>query len=163
MAQPFDERDGFIWMDGEFVPWADAKVHVLTHALHYGSAVFEGERAYGGTIFELTEHTQRLHNSAKIIGFEVPYSVETINQVCNELLVRNGLTDGYVRPIAWRGSEQMGVSAQQTKINVSIAAWEWPSYFEPEQRMKGIRLDMANYRRPEPETAPSMPRRPAST
>ena len=155
MAQPFDQRDGVIWMDGEYVKWADAKVHVLTHALHYGSAVFEGERAYGGTIFELTAHTQRLHDSAKIIGFEVPYSVETINQVCNELLVRNGLTDAYVRPIAYRGSEQMGVAAQGTKVHVSIAVWEWPSYFKPEERLKGIRLDMARYRRPDPATEPS--------
>ena len=154
-AQPFDQRDGVIWMDGEYVPWADAKVHVLTHALHYGSAVFEGERAYGGTIFELTAHTQRLHDSAKIIGFEIPYSVETINQACNELLVREGLKDAYVRPIAYRGSEQMGVAAQQTKIHVSIAVWEWPSYFKPEERLKGIRLDMARYRRPDPATEPS--------
>ena len=122
-AQPFDKLDGVIWMDGEYVKWADAKVHVLTHALHYGSAVFEGERAYGGEIFELTAHTQRLHDSAKIIGFEIPFSVETINQACNELLVRQGLTDAYVRPIAYRGSEQMGVAAQGTKIHVSIAVW----------------------------------------
>ncbi len=154
-AQPFDQRDGVIWMDGEFVKWADAKVHVLTHALHYGSAVFEGERAYGGEIFELTAHTQRLHDSAKMIGFEVPYSVETINQACNELLVREGLKDAYVRPIAYRGSEQMGVAAQQTKIHVSIAVWEWPSYFKPEERLKGIRLDIARYRRPDPATEPS--------
>ncbi len=154
-AQPFDQRDGVIWMDGEYVKWADAKVHVLTHALHYGSAVFEGERAYGGEIFQLTAHSQRLHDSAKIIGFEVPYSVETINQVCNELLVRNKLTDAYVRPIAYRGSEQMGVAAQQTKVHVSIAVWEWPSYFKPEERLKGIRLDMARYRRPDPATEPS--------
>ncbi len=154
-AQPFDQRDGVIWMDGEYVKWADAKVHILTHALHYGSAVFEGERAYGGEIFELTAHTQRLHDSAKIIGFEVPYSVETINQACNELLVRNGLTDAYVRPIAYRGSEQMGVAAQLTKIHVSIAVWDWPSYFKPEERLKGIRLDMARYRRPDPATEPS--------
>ena len=154
-AQPFDKLDGVIWMDGEYVKWADAKVHVLTHALHYGSAVFEGERAYGGEIFELTAHTQRLHDSAKIIGFEIPFSVETINQACNELLVRQGLTDAYVRPIAYRGSEQMGVAAQGTKIHVSIAVWEWPSYFKPEEKLKGIRLDMARYRRPDPATEPS--------
>lgn len=154
-AQPFDKRDGVIWMDGEFVKWADAKVHVLTHALHYGSAVFEGERAYGGEIFELTAHSQRLHDSAKILGYEIPYSVEVINQVCNELLKRNGLVDAYVRPIAYRGSEQMGVAAQLTKIHVGIAVWEWPSYFKPEERLKGIRLDMAKYRRPDPATAPS--------
>lgn len=155
MAEPFDKRDGVIWMDGEYVKWADAKVHVLTHALHYGSAVFEGERAYGGEIFELNAHSQRLHDSAKMIGFEVPYSVETIDKVCQELLVRNGLPDSYVRPIAYRGSEQMGVAAQMTKIHVAIAVWEWPSYFKPEERLKGIRLDLARYRRPDPATEPS--------
>jgi branched-chain amino acid aminotransferase len=154
-AQPFDKRDGVIWMDGEYVPWADAKVHVLTHALHYASAVFEGERAYGGEIFELTQHTQRLHDSGKVLGFDIPYSVEAINQACNELLVKQGLRDAYVRPIAYRGSEQMGVAAQQTKVHVAIAVWDWPSYFKPEERLKGIRIDMARYRRPDPATAPS--------
>ena len=154
-AEPFDQRDGVIWMDGQFVRWADAKIHVLTHALHYGSAVFEGERAYGGVIFELDAHTRRLHDSAKIIGFEIPYSVETINQACNELLVREDLSDAYVRPIAYRGSEQMGVAAQLTKIHVAIAVWDWPSYFKPEEKLKGIRLDMARYRRPDPATEPS--------
>ncbi len=154
-VQPFDQRDGVIWMDGQYVPWADAKVHVLTHALHYGSAVFEGERAYGGVIFELDAHSRRLHDSAKTLGFEVPYSVETINKACNELLARQGLSDAYVRPIAYRGSEQMGVAAQQTKVHVAIAVWEWPSYFKPEERLKGIRLDIATYRRPDPATAPA--------
>ena len=154
-AIPFDQRDGFIWLDGKFVDWKDAKVHVLTHGLHYASAVFEGERAYGGTIFKLNEHNTRLHESARVLGFEIPYSVEVINQACNELLVRQNLTDAYVRPIAWRGSEMMGVSAQQTRINLAIAVWEWPSYFKPEERLKGIRLDLAKYRRPDPLTAPS--------
>jgi branched-chain amino acid aminotransferase len=154
-AQPFDQRDGVIWYNGEYVPWADATLHVLSHGLHYASAVFEGERAYGGVIFKLDEHTKRLHESAGMLGFEIPYSVETINNACRELLVRQGLTDAYVRPIAWRGSEMMGVSAQQSRINVAIGAWEWPSYFNPEERLKGIRLDMAKYRRPDPATAPS--------
>ncbi|HMN87310.1 MAG TPA: branched-chain amino acid aminotransferase [Bauldia sp.] len=154
-TQPFDKRDGVIWMNGEFVPWTDAKVHVLTHGLHYASAVFEGERAYGGVIFKLDEHTRRLHESAHILGFEIPYSVEAINKASQELLARQGHADAYVRPIAWRGSEMMGVSAQQNKINVAIATWEWPSYFKPEERLKGIRLDMARYRRPDPATAPS--------
>lgn len=154
-AQPFDDRDGVIWLDGEFVQWRDAKVHMLTHALHYGSAVFEGERAYGGTIFKLDEHTRRLHESAQILGFEIPYSVEEINNACNELLAKQGLVDAYVRPIAWRGSEMMGVSAQHNTIHLGIAIWEWPSYFKPEERLKGIRLDMAKYRRPDPATAPS--------
>lgn len=152
---PFDQLDGFIWFNGEFVRWADAKIHVLTHGLHYASAVFEGERAYGGEIFKLTEHTERLHESARILGFEIPFSVEEIDEACRQLLVKQGLHDAYVRPIAWRGSEMMGVSAQHNKINLAIAIWEWPSYFDPEQRQKGIRLDIAEYRRPDPRTAPS--------
>jgi len=153
-ALPFDQRDGVIWYNGEYVPWADAKLHVLSHGLHYASAVFEGERAYGGTIFKLNEHNQRLHDSATVLGFEIPYSVDTINAACKELLVRHGLADAYVRPIAWRGSEMMGVSAQHARINLAIAVWEWPSYFNPEERLKGIRLDIAKYRRPDPATAP---------
>lgn len=151
----FDDRDGTIWMNGEFIPWRDAKVHVLTHGLHYASAVFEGERAYGGTIFKLDEHTRRLHQSAELLGFKIPYSAEEINDASRELLERQDLVDGYLRPIAWRGSEMMGVSAQHNRINVAIAAWAWPSYFKPEERLKGIRLDMAQYRRPDPMTAPS--------
>ena len=154
-TQPFDNRPGVIWMDGQYVPWADAKVHVLTHALHYGSAVFEGERAYGGVIFHLDEHTRRLHESAKILGFEIPFSVEAINKACADLLARQGHMDAYVRPIAFRGSEMMGVAAQHNTIHLTIAVWEWPSYFKPEERMKGLRLDLAKYRRPDPMTAPS--------
>ena len=153
--QSFEDRDGTIWMNGEFIEWREARVHVLTHALHYGSAVFEGERAYGGAIFKLEEHTRRLHESAKLLGFTIPYSAEEIDDVCREILKRQGLTDGYVRPIAWRGSEMMGVSAQKNRINLAIAAWAWPSYFRPEERLKGIRLDIAEYRRPDPMTAPS--------
>ena len=152
---PFDQLDGHIWMNGEFVPWKDAKVHVLTHGLHYASAVFEGERAYGGEIFKLTEHTERLHESARILGFKIPYSVQEIDDACVALLHKQGFSDAYVRPIAWRGSEMMGVSAQANKINLAIAIWQWPSYFDPEQRLKGIRLDLAEYRRPDPRTAPS--------
>ena len=152
---PFDQLDGHIWMNGEFVPWKDAKIHVLTHGLHYASAVFEGERAYGGEIFKLTEHTERLHESARILGFEIPYSVQEIDDASVALLHKQGFTDAYVRPIAWRGSEMMGVSAQANKINLAIAIWQWPSYFDPEQRLKGIRLDLAEYRRPDPRTAPS--------
>ena len=152
---PFDQLEGVIWFNGEFVPWADAKVHVLTHGLHYASSVFEGERAYNGNIFKLTEHTERLFNSAELLGFEIPYTVQEIDDACNETLKRQGLKDAYIRPIAWRGSEMMGVSAQANRINVSIAVWDWPSYFSPEERLKGIRLDMAEYRRPDPQTAPS--------
>ena len=154
MSIAFDQRDGFMWMNGEMVPWADAKVHVLTHGLHYASSVFEGERAYGGAIFKLREHTERLFYSAKELGFTLPYSVEEIDAACEATLKANHLTDGYLRPVAWRGSEMMGVSAQNNRINVAVAAWEWPSYFDPEERLKGIRLDMAKYRRPSPETAP---------
>ena len=154
MSIAFDQRDGFIWMNGEMSPWVDTKVHVLTHGLHYGSCVFEGERAYNGTIFKLREHTERLVYSARELGFDLPYSVDEIDKACIKTLEANGLTDGYIRPVAWRGSEMMGVSAQQNRINVAIAAWEWPSYFDPEERLKGIRLDMAKYRRPSPETAP---------
>ncbi|MHA7884872.1 branched-chain amino acid aminotransferase [Nitratireductor rhodophyticola] len=154
-AVPFDQLEGFIWLNGEFVKWADAKIHVLSHGLHYASAVFEGERAYGGEIFKLTEHTERLHESARILGFTIPWSVQEIDDACRELLARQGFADAYVRPIAWRGSEMMGVSAQNNRINLAIAIWQWPSYFDPEQRLKGIRLDMAEYRRPDPRTAPS--------
>ncbi len=154
MTVSFDQRDGFIWMNGEMSPWAETKIHVLTHGLHYGSCVFEGERAYGGSIFKLREHTERLFYSAGELGFKIPYTIEEIDRACQETLEANGLRDGYLRPVAWRGSEMMGVSAQNNRINVAIAAWEWPSYFNPEERLKGIRLDMAKYRRPSPETAP---------
>jgi branched-chain amino acid aminotransferase len=154
MAGAYDDRDGVIWLDGAFVPWREAKVHILTHALHYASSVFEGERAYGGEIFKLNDHTERLFASAGILGFEIPYSVEEINQACREAVKVQKLDDAYVRPVAWRGSEMMGVSAQATRINVAIAVWEWPSYFDPAQRLKGIRLDMAEWRRPDPRTAP---------
>jgi branched-chain amino acid aminotransferase len=151
---PFDDRDGWIWLDGQFVAWRDAKVHVLTHGLHYASAVFEGERMYGGEIFELTAHTERLFKSAEYLDFEIPYSVAEIDQACRETCAKNGLTDAYVRPIAWRGSEMIGVSAQDTKIHVAVAVWDWPSYFSPAERAKGIRMCWAKYKRPSPETEP---------
>ena len=150
----YDDMSGHIWFNGEFIEWADANVHVLTHGLHYASSVFEGQRAYAGKIFKLQEHTERLFNSAEILGFEIPYTVDEINKACEDTLEKQGLTDGYLRPIAWRGSEMMGVSAQHNTINVAIAAWEWPSYFQPEERLKGIRLDNAIYRRPDPATIP---------
>ncbi len=152
---PYHDRDGFIWMDGQLVPWREAGVHILTHALHYGSAVFEGERAYGGEIFKLTEHTERLIESARILEFEITQSVAEIDQACRDTMAANKLVDCYVRPIAWRGSEQMGVSAQKTKIHLAIAAWDWGSYFPMEQRLKGIRVGFAKYRRPDPATAPT--------
>jgi len=151
---PFDDRDGWIWLDGQFVPWRDAKVHVLTHGLHCASSVFEGERMYGGEIFKLTEHTERLFKSAEILDFAIPYTVEQIDEACKATAAKNNLDDCYVRPIAWRGSEMIGVSAQHSKIHVAIAVWEWPSYFDPATKAKGIRLTWAKYQRPDPKTAP---------
>jgi branched-chain amino acid aminotransferase len=151
---PFDQRDGSIWFDGEIVPWKEAKVHVLTHGLHYGSSIFEGERAYGGTIFKSREHSLRLHKSAEIMDFTVPYSVEQLDAAKARVVELNGGGDQYVRPVAWRGSEMMAVSAQHSKIHVAIATWAWPSMFDPETKMKGIRLDIADYRRPDPQCAP---------
>ena len=153
-AIPFDDRDGVIWFDGEMIPWRQATIHILSHALHYASSVFEGERSYGGKIFKLTEHSERFQMSAETLGFELPYSVAEIDAACIETCEANGIVDGYVRPVAWRGSEMMGVSAQETRIHVAIAAWAWPSYFSPEARMKGIRLKTSEWRRPSPETAP---------
>jgi branched-chain amino acid aminotransferase len=151
---PFDDRDGMIWWDGALVPWREAKLHVLSHGLHYASAVFEGERAYNGHIFRLRDHTERLIQSGRLLGFEIPYTAEQIDEACYQTLRANNLTDAYVRPIAWRGSEQLAVSAQLTTIHLAIATWEWPSYFGAE-RMKGIRLGMADWKRPSPETAPT--------
>ncbi len=151
---PIDDRDGWIWMDGEFVPWREAKVHVLTHALHYGSSVFEGERMYNGEIFKLTEHTERLIRSAQLLDFKIPYSVAEIDQACKETCAKNGLTDCYLRPVAFRGSEQVSVSASHTKTRLAIAVWDWPSYFDPEVKKKGIRIMWAKWARPAPNTAP---------
>jgi branched-chain amino acid aminotransferase len=152
---PYHDRDGLIWLDGTLVPWREAKVHILAHALHYASSVFEGERAYEGEIFKLTEHTERLVASARILDFEIPYTVAEIDQACRDTIAANKLSDCYVRPIAWRGSEQMGVSAQATKSHLAIAAWNWGSYFPMEQRLKGIRITFAKYRRPDPACAPT--------
>lgn len=154
-ATPFDQRDGWIWYDGQLVPWKDAKLHVLSHGLHYGSSVFEGERAYGGEIFKSTEHSERLRKSAQILDFEIPYSAAEIDAAKRLVLEKNGQVDAYLRPVAWRGSEMMGVAAQHNKIHLAIASWEWPSYFDPAQKMKGIRIDIAEYHRPDPATAPS--------
>lgn len=152
---PFDDRDGWIWFDGDFVPWREAKTHVLTHGLHYGSSVFEGERMYGGEIFKLTAHSQRLKRSAELLDFEIPYSVAEIDAACKETCARNGLTDCYIRPVAYLGAEQLSVSSLNSKVHLAIAAWEWPSYFDPEVKKKGITLEWAKWRRPDPATAPS--------
>ena len=153
--QSYDDNDGLIWFDGAMVPWKDTKVHVLTHGLHYASAVFEGQRSYNGQIFKLEEHTERLIHSATTLGFELPFSAKQLNAANYEVLKANNILDGYLRPVAWRGSEMMGVSAQECSIHVAIAAWEWPSYFTPEARLKGIRLQWSKWKRPSPETIPA--------
>ena len=155
MALPFDQRDGVIWMNGGLVPWADAKLHVLSHGLHYASCVFEGERAYGGRIFKSEEHSRRFKASAEMLDFEIPYSIEALNAAKQLVVDRNGFQSCYVRPVAWRGSEMMAVAAQHATINVAIATWDWPSMFDVEEKMRGVRLDIADYRRPDPQTAPS--------
>ena len=150
----FDDQDGQIWHNGALIPWRESKLHVLSHGLHYASCVFEGERVYNGEVFKLREHTQRLIDSGRELGFEIPYSLAELEQATRETVAAQGYADAYVRPVAWRGSEMMGVSAQDTKINVAIAVWEWPSYFSPEARMRGIRLTTSTWRRPAPDTAP---------
>lgn len=153
---PFDERDGFIWIDGEMMPWKDAKIHVLSHGLHYASSVFEGERMYNGTIFKSREHSERFHKSAKLIGMNpVPYSIDELEEIKYAVCKANDLTDAYVRPVAWRGGEQMGVSAKLTQTHVAVAAWHWGTYFGAEKRDKGITLKTADWRRPAPDTAPT--------
>jgi len=151
---PFDDRDGSIWMDGEFVAWRDAKVHVLSHGLHYGSAVFEGGRTYNGRLFKVSEHIERLFKSAEILDFDMPYSVAEVETAYKETVARMGLENAYIRPVAWRGPEQMSVSAIHTKVHVAVAVWEWPSYFDPEAAKRGIRLTYAPYKRPAPDMAP---------
>ena len=151
---PFDERDGTIWMNGEMMPWADAKLHVLSHGLHYASSVFEGERAYGGIIYKSREHSERFLHSGRVLDFTIPYSVEELDRIKADVVAANRQSECYVRPIAWRGSEMMAVAAQNSTINVAIAAWAWPSMFDMATKMAGIRLDIAEYRRPDPLTAP---------
>ena len=151
---PFDQREGLIWFNGAFIPWGEAKTHVLSHGLHYASAVFEGVRAYDGHIFRLNEHSQRLIDSAAILDMNLPYTLEELNQAQNEALEKSGYKNAYIRPLAWRGSEMMAISAQNTTTNVMIAVWEWPSYFPIEKRMAGLKLKTAHYRRPSPESAP---------
>jgi branched-chain amino acid aminotransferase len=156
MGVSFDNIDGVIWYDGKLVPWQDANVHMLTHGLHYASCVIEGERAYGGTVFKSTAHSERLTASANILDFEIPWSAAEIDAAKQLVIDANNLPDGYLRPIAWRGSEMMGVSAQTNTIHLAIAAWAWPSYFNPSEKLKGIRIALAEYRRPDPATIPAL-------
>ena len=156
MSSPsFDDRDGSIWFDGELVDFRSAKIHVLSHGLHYASAVFEGERVYNGKIFKSLEHTERLHQSAKTVGYAIPYSSDMIEKAKRDVVKSMGFQDGYVRPIAWRGTEMMGVSAQNNTIHLAITAWEWPSYFDPEVKTKGIKMGLSRWKRPAPDTAPT--------
>ena len=151
---PYDKRSGKIWYNNEFVDWTDAKIHILNHGLHYASCVFEGERVYDGSIFKLEEHTARLFYSAKRMGITIPYSELEINNACKEIISVQSIKDGYVRPMAWRGSEMMAISAQQTKIHVAVATWNWGSYFDPKLKVNGIRLNISNWRKPPPNTIP---------
>lgn len=151
---PMDQRDGWIWFDGELRPWRDAKIHVLTHGLHYASCVFEGERAYGGEVFKLREHTERLIESGRTLDFTIPYSADEIDGACRQVLSANKLVDAYIRPVAWRGSEELSVPGRNNKVHLAIAAWVWPSYFSVEEKLKGIRLQWSKWKRPSPETIP---------
>ena len=151
---PYDKRDGKIWYNSELVNWSDVKLHVLSHGLHYASCVFEGERVYDGEIFKLEEHTSRFFHSAKRMGFEIPYSEDQINKASKNIISVQKVENGYVRPIAWRGSEMMAISAQQTKIHVAIATWEWGSYFDPKLKVEGIKLNISKWKRPAPDTIP---------
>jgi branched-chain amino acid aminotransferase len=152
---PFDERDGFIWINGKTVPWKEAKIHVLSHGLHYASSVFEGERMYNGKIFKSRQHSERFIRSADILGMKIPYTVDELEEIKYAICKENGLNDCYVRPVAWRGGEQMGVSAKLTKTHVAVAAWAWGKYFSEEKYEKGISLKTAQWRRPAPNTAPT--------
>ena len=156
MGISFDAIEGVIWFDGKLVPWKEANVRLLTHGLHYASCVFEGERAYGGQVFKSTEHSERLRRSAEILDFEIPFSVAEIDAAKQLVIDANNLQDAYLRPIAWRGSEMMGVSAPNNTIHLAVAAWNWPSYFDPAEKLRGIRIDLADYRRPDPRTIPAL-------
>ena len=151
---PYDKRSGKIWYNNELVDWADAKIHILNHGLHYASCVFEGERVYDGSIFKLEEHTTRLFYSAKRMGITIPYSEKEINNACKKIISVQNIQDGYVRPMAWRGSEMMAISAQQTKIHVAVATWDWGSYFDPKLKVNGIRMNISSWRKPPPNTIP---------
>ena len=151
---PYDKRSGKIWFNSKLVDWEKANIHLLSHGLHYASCVFEGERVYDGEIFKLEEHTKRLFHSANRMGIKIPYSEEEINNACKEIITVQKVKNGYVRPVVWRGSEMMAISAQKNKINVAIATWEWGSYFDPKLKLKGIKLNISPWRRPAPNSVP---------
>tara|TARA_Y100000817_G_scaffold214703_1_gene168795 strand:- start:2742 stop:3629 length:888 start_codon:yes stop_codon:yes gene_type:complete len=151
---PYDKRSGKIWYNSQLVDWKDANIHLLNHGLHYASCVFEGERVYDGEIFKLEEHTERLFYSAKRMGIKMPYSLNEINNACKEIIAVQKVKNGYVRPVVWRGSEMMAISAQKNKINVAVATWEWGSYFDPQLKLKGIKLNISSWRRPAPNSVP---------
>ncbi len=153
---PFDQRDGSLWLDGKIVPWREGKIHVLSHGLHFASCVFEGERMYSGRIYKLDEHTKRLFHSAEILGIKIPYTEEEISRACYQAAEAQSIVDGYVRPVAFRAAQTMPtVSAQKAGVRVAIAVWPWPSYFDPAEKLKGIRLDISDWKRPAPDTAPT--------
>ncbi len=152
---PFDDRKGLIWFNGDYIKWSNAKVHVLNHGLHYGSCVFEGLRIYEGQIFKLNEHIQRLYKSASILDLEIPYNEKVIIDVCKKITQKQNVKNGYIRPVVWRGSEMMAISALEASTNLAIACWEWPSYFSPEKLLKGIKLTVSKWKRPSPESAPT--------
>ncbi|QIK78313.1 branched-chain amino acid aminotransferase [Sphingomonas piscis] len=154
IEQSYEDRDGWIWLDGTLVPWREAQLHVLSHSMHYGGAAFEGQRAYDGVIFKLDEHTRRLKQSAELLGYTIPWTDEEINAACNQVVAANGLSDAYVRPIAWRGAEKLAVSAPQAKVHLAVGAWTWGAYFGEEALRKGAKVDISDYRRPAPFTAP---------
>ena len=152
---PFDNRDGVIWLNGKFVEWRHANVHVLNHGLHYASCVFEGLRIYNGKIFKLDEHTERLFKSAKILDLDIPYNYQEVVDISKQIILKQNISDGYLRPVAWRGSEMMAISAKKGSTNLAIAAWEWPSYFSPKKLLEGIKLNVSKWLRPSPESAPT--------
>ena len=151
---PYDDRDGQIWIDGKLMPWRECKVHFMTHSLHYAGAIFEGLRCYGGKIFKLNEHSQRLLDGCKILDMKIQYTIEQINQACIDAVRANNITDGYLRPLAWRGAEQIGVAAPLAKVHLAVAAWEWPQYYKGDLLEKGIKVMTSKWRRPAPDTAP---------
>ncbi len=152
---PFDDRDGVIWMNGKMVDWRKATTHVINHGLHYGSSVFEGIRVYGGNIFKLREHSERLIRSAELLDFKIPYNADQLDAATIEAVKQNNVQNGYIRPVAWCGSGEMGIAARNAGVNVAIAAWDWPSYFSAEARERGLKLTVSKWKRPSPETAPT--------